>query len=179
MPSPARLTGNLAVGLVNVPIRLYVATRTEGIACHLLHDRRGSRIQDQSYCPVSNVEVPREERVRGFASTKDGHVRITAASGDGPQVAIVLLPQATMASSRRRRSIFADEYLWLHPRVGSGGARHSSIPFGAASRKPYSACGSAAVAAPAGARLSPVRPTLTESCNPMRIGSSSICTPRA
>jgi hypothetical protein len=46
MPSRARLTGNLAVGLVNVPIRLYAATRTEGIACHLLHDRRGSRIQD-------------------------------------------------------------------------------------------------------------------------------------
>ncbi len=49
---------NLAVGLVNVPIRLYRATRTEGIACHPLHDRRGSRIQNQSYCPVRNLMVP-------------------------------------------------------------------------------------------------------------------------
>jgi non-homologous end joining protein Ku len=32
MPPPGLLTGNLAVGLVNVPIRLYTATRTEGIA---------------------------------------------------------------------------------------------------------------------------------------------------
>jgi hypothetical protein len=48
MPPPGLLTGNLAVGFVNVPIRLYTATRTEGIACHLLHDRRGSRIHNQS-----------------------------------------------------------------------------------------------------------------------------------
>jgi non-homologous end joining protein Ku len=48
MRPPGLLTGNLAVGLVNVPIRLYTATRTEGIASHLLHDRRGSRIPNQS-----------------------------------------------------------------------------------------------------------------------------------
>jgi hypothetical protein len=43
MPPPGLLRGNLAAGLVNVPIRLDTATRTEGIACHLLPDRRGSR----------------------------------------------------------------------------------------------------------------------------------------
>jgi DNA end-binding protein Ku len=77
MPPRALLTGNLAVGLVNVPIRLYTATRSEGIAFHLLHERCGSRIQYQSYCPVCNVVVAREELVRGFEFAKDEYVRLT------------------------------------------------------------------------------------------------------
>jgi Ku70/Ku80 beta-barrel domain len=143
MPPPGLLTGNLAVGLVNVPIRLYTATRTEGIACHLLHARRGSLIQNQSSCPVSNVVVSREELVRGFAFTKDEHVRSTAASGDGPRPPGGDRTPATGHDGLVAETPLdlADEHLWLHQRFGSGGARHSSIPFGAVSRKPYSACG--------------------------------------
>ena len=77
MPPRALLTGNLAVGLVNVPIRLYTATRSEEIAFHLLHERCGSRIQNQSYCPVCQAVVPREELVRGFEFAKDEYVRLT------------------------------------------------------------------------------------------------------
>ena len=77
MPPRALLTGNLAVGLVNVPIRLYTATRSEEIAFHLLHERCGSRIQNQSYCPVCQAVVPREELVRGFEFAKDEFVRLT------------------------------------------------------------------------------------------------------
>ena len=109
-------------------------------------------IQNQSSCPVSNVVVPREELLRGFASTKDEHARITAVSGDGPRP-----PRGHRTAPAGHDGVVAetpldlpDEPLWLHPRVGSGGARRSSIPFGAVSRKSYSACGSAAAAAPAG-----------------------------
>lgn len=77
MPPRALPTGNLASGLVTVPIRLYTATRSEGIAFHLLHERCGSRIQYQSNCPVCKVVVPREERVRGLEFAKDEHVRLT------------------------------------------------------------------------------------------------------
>ena len=96
--------------------------------------------------------VPREELVRGFAFTKDEPVRITAASGDGPRP-----PGGDRTAAAGYDGVvaetpldLADEHLWLHQRVGSGGARHSSIlhPLGAVSRKPYSACGSAATAAP-------------------------------
>jgi hypothetical protein len=84
--------------------------------------------------------------------TRDEHVRITAASGDGPRP---LDGDRTAAADHdgvvaETPLDLADEHLWLHQRVGSGGVRHSSIPFGAASRRPYSACGSAAEAAPAG-----------------------------
>jgi DNA end-binding protein Ku len=79
MPPRALLTGTLALGLVNVPIRLYTATRAEGIAFHLLHDRCGSRIQNRAYCPVCAVPVSREELVRGFETNPDEYVRFTEA----------------------------------------------------------------------------------------------------
>jgi hypothetical protein len=137
MASRARLTGKLVVGLVNVPIRLYTATRTEGIACH---DRCRSRSK-------TNATVP-----SAAWWCQDENVRITAASGDGPRP-----PGGDRTAAAGHDGVvaetpldLADEHLWLHQRVGSGGARHSSIPFGAASRKPYSTCGSAAAAAAAG-----------------------------
>jgi DNA end-binding protein Ku len=79
MPPRALLTGTLAVGLVTLPIRLYTATRSEGFAFHLLHERCGSRIQMQSFCPTCRIVVPREELVRGFEFAKDEYVRLTDA----------------------------------------------------------------------------------------------------
>jgi DNA end-binding protein Ku len=79
MPPRALLTGTLTLGLVNVPIRLYTATRAEGIAFHLLHERCGSRIQNRAYCPACGVGVPREELVRGFEINPDEYVRFTDA----------------------------------------------------------------------------------------------------
>jgi DNA end-binding protein Ku len=79
MPPRALLTGTLTLGLVTVPIRLYTATRAEGIAFHLLHDRCGSRIQNRAHCPACAAGVPREELVRGFEVNPDEYVRFTDA----------------------------------------------------------------------------------------------------
>ena len=79
MPPRALLTGTLALGLVNVPIRLYTATRSEGVAFHLLHEPCGNRIQNRTYCPACAVAVPREELVRGFEVNPEEYVRFTDA----------------------------------------------------------------------------------------------------
>jgi DNA end-binding protein Ku len=77
VPPRALLTGTLAVGLVSLPVRLYTATRSEATSFHLLHDRCGSRIQYQTFCPTCGVAVSREELVRGFEFAKDEYVRFT------------------------------------------------------------------------------------------------------
>jgi DNA end-binding protein Ku len=79
MPPRALLTGTLTLGLVTVPIRLYTATRSEGVAFHLLHEACGNRIQNRTYCPVCAVAVPREELVRGFEVNPEEYVRFTDA----------------------------------------------------------------------------------------------------
>ena len=79
MPPRALLTGTLTLGLVTVPIRLYTATRSEGVAFHLLHEPCGSRVQTRTYCPACAVAVPREELVRGFEVNPEEYVRFTDA----------------------------------------------------------------------------------------------------
>ncbi len=79
MPPRALLTGTLTLGLVTVPIRLYTATRSEGVAFHLLHEPCGSRVQNRTYCPACAVAVPREELVRGFEVNPEEYVRFTDA----------------------------------------------------------------------------------------------------
>jgi DNA end-binding protein Ku len=75
MPSPG--TGILSFGLVAIPVRIHTATKSENVSFHLLHNKCGSRVRNQYYCPVCNVVVERDDLVRGFQHAKDQYVQIT------------------------------------------------------------------------------------------------------
>jgi DNA end-binding protein Ku len=62
---------------VAIPVRIHTATKSENVSFHLLHNKCGSRVRNQHYCPVCNVVVERDELVRGFQHAKDRFVRIT------------------------------------------------------------------------------------------------------
>ena len=79
---PPLRTGLLSFGLVSIPVQLYTATKDQRIAFNLLHAKCGSRIQNRYYCPVCNVTVEREGRVRGYEFAKDQYVQFTEAGGD-------------------------------------------------------------------------------------------------
>jgi DNA end-binding protein Ku len=75
MPPPG--TGVLSFGLVAIPVCVHTATKSENVSFHLLHNKCGSRVRNQHYCPVCNVVVERDDLVRGFQHAKDQYVRIT------------------------------------------------------------------------------------------------------
>jgi DNA end-binding protein Ku len=75
MPPPG--TGVLSFGLVAIPVRIHTATHSENVSFHLLHDKCGSRVRNQHYCPVCNVVVERPDLVRGFQHAKDQYVPVT------------------------------------------------------------------------------------------------------
>ena len=75
MPPPG--TGILSFGLVAIPVRIHTATHSENVSFHLLHDKCGSRVRNQHYCPVCNIVVERADLVRGFQHAKDQYVPIT------------------------------------------------------------------------------------------------------
>jgi DNA end-binding protein Ku len=77
MPPHAIGSGTISFGLVTIPVRLYTATSSGGIAFHLLHAECGSRIRQQSFCPRCNRTVDRSELVRGYEFAKDQYVRLT------------------------------------------------------------------------------------------------------
>jgi DNA end-binding protein Ku len=78
MAARSLATGTLSFGLVTVPIRMYTANETSaGVSFNMLHAGCGSRLRQQYICPVHDVVVPREDRVRGFQFAKDQYVTFT------------------------------------------------------------------------------------------------------
>jgi DNA end-binding protein Ku len=64
----------ISLGLATIPVQLFTATSSKGIAFHLLHTKCGSRIQMRLECPIHGI-VPREETVRAYEIAKDEYVR--------------------------------------------------------------------------------------------------------
>jgi DNA end-binding protein Ku len=75
MPPPG--TGVLSFGLVAIPVRIHTATKSENVSFHLLHNKCGSRVRNQHYCPACNIVVERADFVRGFEHAKDQYVPVT------------------------------------------------------------------------------------------------------
>lgn len=59
-------TGSITFGLVNIPVRLYVAVREKNIAFHMLHDQDHVRLQRKMVCPADGKEVHSEHVVKGY-----------------------------------------------------------------------------------------------------------------
>jgi DNA end-binding protein Ku len=65
---------DISLGLAVIPVQLFTATSSQGVAFHLLHAKCGSRIQMRLECPIHGI-VPREETVKGYEISKDEYVR--------------------------------------------------------------------------------------------------------
>ena len=82
--------GAIQFGLVTIPVRLYLATESEGIAFNMLHESCLNRIQMKIYCPHHDEVISRADTVKGYEYAKDQYVVITdedlaqRAPQDGP-----------------------------------------------------------------------------------------------
>jgi DNA end-binding protein Ku len=70
-------SGTISFGLVSIPIRMYTAASSANVAFNMLHAKCGSRIKQQTFCPVCNEVVDRASLVRGYEFSKDQYVRVT------------------------------------------------------------------------------------------------------
>ena len=77
MPPHSLGSGTISFGLVSIPVRMYTAASSAGVAFNMLHAKCGSRIKQQTFCPVDNVVVDRAELVRGYEFAKDQYVRVS------------------------------------------------------------------------------------------------------
>jgi DNA end-binding protein Ku len=62
---------------VAIPVRIHTATHSENVSFHLLHEKCGSRVRNQHYCPICNIVVERADLVRGVQHARDQYVPIT------------------------------------------------------------------------------------------------------
>ena len=61
MPTHSIGSGIISFGLVAIPVRLYTAAVSAGVSFRLLHATCGTRIRQQTYCPVDHAVVERGE----------------------------------------------------------------------------------------------------------------------
>jgi DNA end-binding protein Ku len=77
MPRPFA-SGQIAFGLVSIPVKLYSATEaTERISFNMIHTECGSRIQQQLFCPKDERTISREETSKGYEFAKGQYVLFT------------------------------------------------------------------------------------------------------
>src|SRR5436309_8548588 len=79
-------SGILSFGLVAIPVKLYPAIKDQTVRFHLLHNKCGSRVRNQFWCPVCNEAVERDGLVRGFEYTKGKYIQLTEEELDALEV---------------------------------------------------------------------------------------------
>lgn len=69
-------SGTISFGLVSIPVNLFPANRSGGVALRML-DEDGTPLRRRFYCPAEDREVEREEIVRGFEMEDGSYVVVT------------------------------------------------------------------------------------------------------
>ncbi|GMA60894.1 Ku protein [Alicyclobacillus fastidiosus] len=68
--------GSISFGLINVPVRMFKATESQGVRFRQLHKACKTPIQYHKTCPTCQVELKSEDIVRGFEYAKGQFVVI-------------------------------------------------------------------------------------------------------
>ena len=73
----AMWSGAISFGLVNVPIKMFTAARSQDVRFNQLHETDMSRIRLKKFCAAEDVEVEGDEIVRGYAVGGDQYVIVS------------------------------------------------------------------------------------------------------
>jgi DNA end-binding protein Ku len=115
--------GSIAFGLVNIPVRLYSATESQGVATHLLYKKDLSRIRYQRIAESTGKEVSADEIVKGYEVDKDQYVVLSDEELDevAPERSGVIEIQEFVEESEISSLYFEKPY-YLEPDKGAGKA---------------------------------------------------------
>ena len=67
-------SGSISFGLVNIPVKLFLAVREKRINFNMLHDQDHARLQRKLVCSADGKEVHPEHIVRGYEIAPDQYV---------------------------------------------------------------------------------------------------------
>lgn len=84
--------GQVAFGLVSIPVRLYAATESQNLSFHQVHEKDGGRVHQKRVCSVDGEEVPYPEIAKGY-ETDDGEMVVLT----DQELADVPVPSTKMA----------------------------------------------------------------------------------
>jgi DNA end-binding protein Ku len=74
VPSRSIWSGNITIGLVNVPVKLFSMIYDKGIAFHFLHKVDGQPLKYVKMCTKDDKIVPWNEVIRGYEVAKNEYI---------------------------------------------------------------------------------------------------------
>jgi DNA end-binding protein Ku len=81
-------SGSISFGLVNIPVALFSATRSERISFNLLHKKDMGRVGYVRKCKFCGKELSQDDIVKGFEVNKDEYVELTDKDFEKAEAAI-------------------------------------------------------------------------------------------
>jgi DNA end-binding protein Ku len=81
-------SGSISFGLVNVPVALFSATRSERISFNLLHKKDMGRVGFVRKCKFCGKELSQDDIVKGFEVDKDEYIEVTDKDFEKAEAAI-------------------------------------------------------------------------------------------
>jgi DNA end-binding protein Ku len=77
MPARAIASGTISFGLVSIPVKFFTAASSEQVRFNMLHDKCGTRLKQQLFCPVDQEVVNRSAVMKGYEVSSGQFVRFT------------------------------------------------------------------------------------------------------
>jgi len=77
MPARAIASGTISFGLVSIPVKFFTAASSEQVRFNMLHDKCGTRLKQQLFCPVDQEVVSRSAVMKGYEVSSGQFVRFT------------------------------------------------------------------------------------------------------
>ena len=77
MPARATSSATISFGLVSIPIKVYAATRSQGVHFNMLHATDKARLKQQYLCSTCGEVVARDETVKGYEYSRGQYVVFT------------------------------------------------------------------------------------------------------
>jgi DNA end-binding protein Ku len=77
MPARAIASGTISFGLVSIPVKFFTAASSEQVRFNMLHEKCGTRLKQQLFCPVDQEVVGRNAVVKGYEVSSGQFVRFT------------------------------------------------------------------------------------------------------
>ncbi len=69
--------GSISFGLVNIPVKIYPATHSQGLALHYLCKHCKTPLEYKKWCPKCQKEIPWKDVIRGYKISKDKWIVIS------------------------------------------------------------------------------------------------------
>lgn len=118
-------SGAISFGLVNIPIKLYPATRSHDVHFNQLHRDDGGRVRYRLVCEVCGQELSRDEIVKGYEYAKQRFVTFEAEELDAlDQAASKSVDILDFVDLERIDPLYFQKGYYVAPQKGAAKAYH-------------------------------------------------------